>query len=164
MLQMSLLCWVHHANRMPDKCLPKRIFYGEFQTGVCSNDGQRKCFKHNLKVSTKDLDIESASWETLTQDKPGWHSIVSKEQLLMRNIALRQTKSKWTVCTTWASSFSIASVPPAMQSCPHSSRHCQAMFGFMSLLLSHTGTARGSRPSLLLRDDHAIFIYIGMKC
>ena len=34
---------------MPDECIPKKVFYGEFQEGKRSQDGQKKRYKASLK-------------------------------------------------------------------------------------------------------------------
>ncbi|KAJ1157484.1 hypothetical protein NDU88_010195 [Pleurodeles waltl] len=63
---------------MPDKRLPKRLFYGELAEGKRTQGGQKKRLKDTLKVSLKNFGIGPDSWETLAQDRPAWQSCISK--------------------------------------------------------------------------------------
>ena len=50
-LKLAQLMWTGHARRMPDKQLPKKVFYGELKEGKRSQGGQKKRYKNTLKNS-----------------------------------------------------------------------------------------------------------------
>ncbi|VDL93615.1 unnamed protein product [Schistocephalus solidus] len=64
------LRWRGHLVRMDDERLPKRLFYGDVATGARQQIGQKRRYKDTLKKSLKQLQINSATWEDLTQDRP----------------------------------------------------------------------------------------------
>ncbi|GFS07552.1 hypothetical protein ElyMa_002992300 [Elysia marginata] len=68
LLQQTLLCWAGHVIRMSVDCLPKRIIYGELQSGARSHGGQMKIFKDTLKASMKDFNFDLTLWEALAQN------------------------------------------------------------------------------------------------
>ena len=55
-LKLAQFMWTGHVRRMPDKQLPKKVFYGELKEGKRSQDGQKKRYKDTLKNSLKDFD------------------------------------------------------------------------------------------------------------
>ncbi|VDL91932.1 unnamed protein product [Schistocephalus solidus] len=48
----------------------KRLFYGDVATGSRQQGGQKQRYKYTLKKSLKQLQINSATWEDLAQDRP----------------------------------------------------------------------------------------------
>ena len=66
------------VSHMPDDHIPKQLLYGELCRGNCTVGGQRKRFKDSLKVSLKDLNISTESWESLASDRPSWCHLIIK--------------------------------------------------------------------------------------
>ena len=62
------LRWEGQVSRMPDVHIPRQLFYGELCQGKRTFGDQRKRFKDSLKVSLKDFDISTESWESLASD------------------------------------------------------------------------------------------------
>ena len=60
--------------RMADEQIPKQLLYGELAEGKRSHGGQKKLFKDCLKA----FGIDTASWETLAQDRSPWCSAIQK--------------------------------------------------------------------------------------
>ena len=67
-LKLAQLMWTGHVIRMPDKQLPKKVFYGELKEGKRSQGGQTKRYKDILKNSLKDFDIPMGTWELTAQE------------------------------------------------------------------------------------------------
>ena len=57
LLKFAQLKWTGHVIRMPDKWLPRKVFYGVLQVGKGFQGGQKKHFKGALKAFLKDLSI-----------------------------------------------------------------------------------------------------------
>ena len=56
----------------------EQLLYGELCHGKRTVGGQRKRFKDSLKVSLKDFNISTESWELLASDRPSWRHLVTK--------------------------------------------------------------------------------------
>ena len=82
LLTRSQLRWTGHIVRMPDKHLPKRLFYGELCEGKRSSGGQKKRFKDHLKNSLKQCSIDPSSWETTALDRSAWHTQITAASIL----------------------------------------------------------------------------------
>ena len=67
-LKLAQLMWTGHVIRMPDKQLPKKVFYGELKVGKRSQGGQKKRYKDTLKNSLKVFDIPMGPWELTAQE------------------------------------------------------------------------------------------------
>ena len=78
LLKLAQLRWTGHVTRMPDERLPKKIFYGELQVGKRSHGGQKKRYKDILKVSLKDFNIPTESWEQIAQDQTKWRGLIRR--------------------------------------------------------------------------------------
>ena len=62
---------------MSDNRLPKRMFYGELATGKRSVGGQFKQFKHTLKVTLKNFDLDTDTWERDALDRDSWRGKIT---------------------------------------------------------------------------------------
>ena len=78
LLKFAQLRLTGHDTRMPDERIPKKVFYGEVQSGKRSQGGQKKRFKDTLKVSLKVLNIPLESWEHIAQDRAKWPSVIRR--------------------------------------------------------------------------------------
>ena len=63
LLKLAQLRWIGIVTRISDERLPKKILYGELQTGKRSHGGQKKRYKDTLKASLKDFSIPTESWK-----------------------------------------------------------------------------------------------------
>ena len=81
-LKLAHLMWTGHVIRMPDKQLPKKVFYGESMEGKRSQGGQKKCYKDTLKDSLKDFDIPMGPWEPTAQERSKWQGLINKRAAL----------------------------------------------------------------------------------
>ena len=78
LLKLAQLRWTGHVTRMLDEHLPEKILYGELQVGKCSHGGQKKRYKDTLKVSLKDFNIPTESWEQIAQDRAKWRDLIRR--------------------------------------------------------------------------------------
>ena len=81
-LKLAQHMWTGHVIRMPDKQLPKTVFYGELKEGKRSQCGQKKCYQDTLKDSLKDFDIPVGPWEPTAQGRSKWRGLVNKRAAL----------------------------------------------------------------------------------
>jgi len=98
-LRQAQLCWSGHLVRMPDTRLPKAIFYSQLSSDsiVCGRPVKR--YKDSLKKSLQLCNIDSATWETTTQDRSLWrHSCVmgisSFERQGITDLQLKRARRK----------------------------------------------------------------------
>ena len=77
-LKLAQLRWTGHVIRLPNKRLPKNVFYGELKEGKRSQGGQKKRYKDTLKASLKDFDIPMGSWKQAAQERTKWRGFVNK--------------------------------------------------------------------------------------
>ena len=77
-LKLAQLRLTGHVTRMPDKRLPKKVFYGELQEGKRSQGSEKKCYKDTLKASLKDFDIPIGSWEKTAQERSNRRGLINK--------------------------------------------------------------------------------------
>ncbi|GFS01412.1 hypothetical protein ElyMa_006423000 [Elysia marginata] len=104
LLQQTLLCWAGHVIRMSVERLPKRILFGELQSGACSHGGQMKIFKDTLKASMKDFNFDLTLWEALAQNRSAWCGPVIKgvktyKQQRLQQRPNEQHKRPWPTVT-----------------------------------------------------------------
>ena len=134
MLRKSQLRWAGHVTRMSDDRLPKRLLYGELQTGVRSHGGQKKRFKDTLKASMKDFGVDHTSWETLAQNRTAWRGSIHTGAAAYEQQRTEAAKTKRAArkarCTN----------PPAQASAPLSCPHCPRTFRARIGLISHLRT------------------------
>ena len=78
-LKLAQLMWTGHVNIiMPDKQLPKKVFYGELKEGKRSQGGQKKRYQDTLKDSLKDFDTPMGPWEPTAQERSKWRGLINK--------------------------------------------------------------------------------------
>ena len=77
LLGRNQLRWAGHLVRMSDNRLPKRMFYGELATGKRSVGGQFKRFKDTLKVTLKNFDLDTDTWERDALDRDSWRGKIT---------------------------------------------------------------------------------------
>ena len=78
LLKLEQLRWTGHVTRMHEERLPKKILYGELEMGKHSHGGQKKRYKDTLKVSLKDFNIPTESWEQIAQDRAKWRGLIRR--------------------------------------------------------------------------------------
>ncbi|VDL96779.1 unnamed protein product [Schistocephalus solidus] len=69
---------------MDDERLPKRIFYGDHAIGSRRQGGQVRRYKDTLKTSLKQLQINPATWEDLTRNRPAWRRTVKTRSAIYK--------------------------------------------------------------------------------
>ncbi|VDL89909.1 unnamed protein product [Schistocephalus solidus] len=62
---------------MDNERLPKQLLYGDVAMGSYRQEGQVRSYKDTLKTSLKQLQINPATWEDLTQNRPAWRKTVN---------------------------------------------------------------------------------------
>ncbi|VDL97651.1 unnamed protein product [Schistocephalus solidus] len=76
-----MLRQVQHLVRMDDERLPKRIFYGDVATGSHRKGAQKRRYKDTLKKLLKQVKLNLATWEDLTQARPAWRRSVKTDHI-----------------------------------------------------------------------------------
>ena len=74
----SQMRWAGHVVRMPDKRLPKQLFYGELKLGKRPKHKPKKRYRDGIKNNLKALEINVSDWETLATNRPAWRNAVKK--------------------------------------------------------------------------------------
>ena len=78
LLKLAELKWTGHVTRMPGERLPKKVFFGELQVGKRPQCGHKKRYKDALKVSLKDFNLPTESWEQIALDRVKWRCLIGK--------------------------------------------------------------------------------------
>ena len=133
-----------HVLRMPDKRLPKKVFYGELQQGKRSQGGQKKRYKDTFKASLKDFDIPVGSWEQTAQARSKWRGLINKGAALYEKKRIceaerKHRERKANACTNG---------PPAdsmILTCSTCNRQFKARIGLVSHQRTHQHTRTYSR-------------------
>ena len=94
MLNLAQLWWSGHVSHMEEYRLPKQLFYVELSTGQRHVGGQRKWYKHMLKVMLKAYDIPVLKWQALAQDRSAWRAASQKGTQLFEEDRLRNLDTK----------------------------------------------------------------------
>jgi len=133
-MRKAQLRWAGHVSRMPDDRIPKQLFYGELCSGKRTVGGQRKRYKDSLKVSLKDFNISTESWESLASDRPSWRQLITKGAHAAEERRSRQADEKRAVRKERAASTN--STAPT-HFCPTCGRGFLARIGLISHLRTH---------------------------
>ena len=126
LLKRAQVRWAGHLGRMPDRCLPKRLFCGELAKGKRSQGGQKKRYKDCLKASLKG---------TQALDRLRWRSKISKGAIFFEQNRLVEAQWKREIRKSKA-----ASLPPAQGDhlCPVCGRAFRARTGLSSYMKHYT--------------------------
>ena len=77
LLQVQLR-WAGHVTRMEDVCMPKAVFFSEFQEGKRDRGAPRKRYKDQLKRQLAQAGISHQSWQQKASDRDNRRSSVRK--------------------------------------------------------------------------------------
>ena len=72
MLIGNQLRWAGHVARMNDQRLPKRIFYGQLQSGTRSVGAPLNRYKDQLKSNMAKGGLDSKQFSSLATDRSEW--------------------------------------------------------------------------------------------
>ena len=75
-LMKAQLRWAGHVARMPDSRIPKKLLFGELQTGKRSLGAPKKRYKDTRKVSLKTFGINPNTWEKEAANRTKWRTLV----------------------------------------------------------------------------------------
>ena len=131
MLMEAQLRWSGHVARMPDYRLPKRVFFGELNSGSRSRGRPRLRYKDTLKAALKRCNIDSDSWEILAQDRSTWRGLVKRGVSAYEQefIALEVDKRK-----RRKDRLATPTDPSQLYPCPHCNRSFRAPIAVISHL------------------------------
>ena len=71
-LAASQMRWTGHVVRMDENRIPKMLLYGELSNASRRAGGQKLRYKDVVKRHLKAMDIHTATWEELAQDRNEW--------------------------------------------------------------------------------------------
>ena len=109
------------------------LCYGKRAVG-----GQRKRFKDSVKVSLKDFNISTESWESLASDRPRWHHLITKGANTAEERRSLQAEQKRAARKARATSTN--STAPT-HFCPTCGRGFFARIGLISHLRKHRSSS-----------------------
>ena len=134
MLLNRQLRWLGHVIRMPDGRLPQGVLYGQLRLGHRNIGGQKKRFKHHIKLILKKCNIQFNRLETLASNRATWRSTCAFGMSYFdaeydRAAALRHSRKH-------QHAPEVCSIPDSVHQCPHCGRQCFSRIG----VLSHSET------------------------
>ncbi|GFS09126.1 hypothetical protein ElyMa_006612800 [Elysia marginata] len=132
LLQQTQLRWASHVTRISVERLPKRILYGELQSGARSLGGQKKGFKDTLKAPIKDFNTDPTLRETLAQNRPVWRGAVTKGVKKYEQQRLKAAKTKRAARKARANCNPTPQTTGTPWTCSHCSRYFRAWIGLIS--------------------------------
>ena len=132
LLIKAQLRWAGHVARMSDNRLPKKLMFGELQSGKRRVGGPKKRYKDTLKASLKSFNIEPDTWEQAAQNRKVWRASVFKGgQAYERDRTSKAERKRQ------ARKENTTSSSPGKIACPHCTRTFRAQIGLISHLRTH---------------------------
>ncbi|BHF63559.1 hypothetical protein SprV_0200655300 [Sparganum proliferum] len=127
------LRWSGHLVRMDDERLPKRLFYGDVETGSRRQGGQIRRYKDTLKSSLKRLQINPTNWEELAHDRPTWRRTVKTGAAIYEANRIAAAKVKREARKSQLRPVRNADAQP-LPTCPRCQRTFRARIGLVGHL------------------------------
>ncbi|VDL94189.1 unnamed protein product [Schistocephalus solidus] len=147
---LTQLRWSGHLVRMDDERLPKRLFYGVVATGSRRQGGQKRRYKDTLKKSLRQLQINSATWEDLAQDRPAWRRSVKTGSAIYEANRIAAAKAKIAARKSPAPRINTANAQ-ALPTCPR----CQRIFRAQIGLVGHLRTQCTNNPTIPISTSNS---------
>ena len=128
LLQVQLR-WAGHVTRMEDICMPKTVFFSEFQEGKRNRGAPRKHYKDQLKRQLAQMGISHQSWQQEASDGDNWRSSVRRASYEFEAERHKAAKEKRRRQKEQA-----ATLPSSSQTfvCPECGRGCASRIGLHS--------------------------------
>ena len=121
--------WAGHVTRMEDICMPKTVFFSEFQEGKRNRGAPRKHYKDQLKRQLAQMGISHQSWQQEASDGDNWRSSVRRASYEFEAERHKAAKEKRRRQKEQA-----ATLPSSSQTfvCPECGRGCASRIGLHS--------------------------------